>query len=595
MTGRLLSLALLALPGVLAAGPAAAEEPLETACISTDLPARLALSFPDSRDGRTRMEASIGVGEADWPAAARSFRVEGELARRERRVESFRYRFAPPAEPGPATLAFVRRPAAGRYRFLLRVLDETTGRCLVETRELDVPALGAAPTEDAPLPAAVRLFVGHGALLTGKVRFDADVRGEEISRLAFELDGRRVLTRGRPPWSVELDLGTAPRLHRLAAVGLDPHGREVARDEVLLNSGPHRFAVRLSLAPWSAAADRAIEARAVVEIPEGEELASLELFVNDELRATLYQPPYTVALPRPAGGESAWVRAVAHLSDGGDAEATRFLGSRAAGEVVDVDFVELLATVVDRSGRPVDDLRADEVELLENGRPQTLRRLDRVEDVPIHAAVMIDTSDSMVEELDDALRAADRFFREVLTSRDRAAVVTFADEPHLAVRFTSNVERLAGGLADLAAQGTTRLYDAVAFGLHYFSGIQGKRALVLLSDGEDAGSELRFDDVLDYARRSGVAIYTIGMNVKSTPPDFGLVLDRLARETGGLSFRIRRAHDLGRIYEQIESELRAQYLIAYQSDASAGSDYRAIEVEVRRPGVEARTAPGYYP
>ncbi|HSM12467.1 MAG TPA: VWA domain-containing protein, partial [Thermoanaerobaculia bacterium] len=464
MPGRLLRLlAPVALLGALAAGPAGAEEPLETACLSTDLPARFTLAFPDSGEGRTRMEATIVVGEADWPARRRSFRLEGELARKDRRVEGFRYRFDPPAEAGPVTFAFVRRPAAGRYRLLLRLLDESSRRCLVDVREVDVPLLGVAPGEDAQVPDAVRLYVGHGLLLTGKVRFDAQVRGEQITRLAFELDGRRVLTRGRPPWTVELDLGTAPRIHRLAAVGLDRRGHEVARDEVLLNSGPHRFTVRLALAPWPLAAGEVIEARAVIEVPEGEELASLELFVNDELRATLYQPPYTVALPRPAGGGSAWVRAVAHLAEGGDAEATRLLGGSAAGEVVDVDFVELLATVVDRSGRPVEDLRQEEIELLENGRQQKLRRLERVEDVPIHAAVMIDTSDSMAEEIDDAIKAADRFFREVLTVRDRAAVITFADEPRLAVRFTSQVERLAGGLVELAARGTTRLYDAVAF------------------------------------------------------------------------------------------------------------------------------------
>lgn len=587
-------LALVLLAAAPLAAGAADPVPDQRECTSVDLPARLALDFPDSRDGRTRMEATLRVGEESWPAAERAFRVDGELERRGRRVERFAYRFLPVPAPGPASLEFVRRPAAGRYRMHLRVVDEADNRCFLDERDVDVPAR-AGGGEDEPAAALVRLFAPRDRLLTGKVRFDADVRGDRIVRLGFELDGKRVLTRSRPPWTVELDLGPAPRLRRLAAVGLDRRGEEVARDEVLLNAGPHGFSVRLALARSASAPGREIEARAVVEVPEGESLESLDLLVNDELRATLYQPPFVMPLARPAEGGSAWVRAVAHLAGGGDAEATRFLGG-GGGDVVEVDFVELLATVVDRRGRPVNDLRPEEISLLENGRPQSLRRMERVENVPIHAGVVIDTSKSMTEEMADEVEAAHRFFEKILTPRDRAAVITFDAGPRLAVRFTSRVDRLAGGLAGLQATGTTTaLYDSLAFALHYFSGLEGKRALILLTDGEDDSSVMSFDDVLDFARRTGVAIYSIGLGVRTTPVDFGLALDRLARETGGRSYRIGRAAELDRVYEQIESELRAQYLLAYQSDAEGGDEYRTIEVEVGRPGVEVRTAPGYYP
>ena len=101
--------------------------------------------------------------------------------------------------------------------------------------------------------------------------------------------------------------------------------------------------------------------------------------------------------------------------------------------------------------------------------------------------------------------------------------------------------------------------------------MRGKRALILLTDGDDSESHFRFEEVLEYARRTGVTIYAIGINVPSQPVDAGVHLDQLARETGGRSFRIRRANELASVYETIRQELRAQYLIAYQSSGSRGA------------------------
>ena len=94
-------------------------------------------------------------------------------------------------------------------------------------------------------------------------------------------------------------------------------------------------------------------------------------------------------------------------------------------------------------------------------------------------------------------------------------MITFADHPNLAVRFTNQPPLLAGGLAGLTATGNTTLYDSLIYALYYFGGIKGKRAIILLSDGKDEGSHYSFDDALDYARRSGVAIYTVGISLSS--------------------------------------------------------------------------------
>jgi len=578
-----------ALHGQVETAPAAA--PGRCPAGAAVLAGELATELPERIGAKTRLDLVVTL---PTPASGsdRLYLVDGELGRGGRRVDGFVVEERAADGEGPVVLRIVRTLPAGRYDLALAVTETASGRCLAIERALDVPGLAAAEEGEAAL---VRLFVPADRLLMNRVRFDAEVRDAGVAAVAFELDGRRVMTRARAPWTVELDLGAAPRLHRLAAIALDGEGRELARDQALVNAGPHRFAVRLALAPGAAGA---IEARAVVEVPEGERVDRLELELNDRLVAVLRQPPWIAVLPAPPGDAPAWVRAAAFLEGGGSAEAVRVTGAglgAAAFAETDVDFVELFATVIDRKGRPVEDLAPGEVSVREDGRPQQVRRFERVADVPVHVGLLLDTSISMAEELDTLEREALRFFRQVLTPKDRAAVIPFADEPRLAVRFTGDLEKLAGGLAELEAKGGTALHDALAFALHYFSGLGGKRALVLLSDGEDSGSKIPFEDVLDFARRSGVAIYSIGLGVPTKSPQPGSVLDRLARETGGLSFRADRTARLGRIYDEIEAELRQQYLIGYQSDAAGGDAFRRVEVEVARGGVEVRTAPGYYP
>ncbi|HEX2643174.1 MAG TPA: VWA domain-containing protein, partial [Thermoanaerobaculia bacterium] len=126
--------------------------------------------------------------------------------------------------------------------------------------------------------------------------------------------------------------------------------------------------------------------------------------------------------------------------------------------------------------------------------------------------------------------------------------------------------------------------------------VRGKRAIILLTDGEDSRSKYQYNDALEYARRSGVALYTVGINLPSKMTDAHLKLERLAEETGGRAFFITRASELERIYKIVEDELRSQYLVAYQS-SKEGNDgkFRSVDVKVRRPGLEAKTVRGYYP
>ncbi len=201
----------------------------------------------------------------------------------------------------------------------------------------------------------------------------------------------------------------------------------------------------------------------------------------------------------------------------------------------------------------------------------------------------------MIEELDEAEKAAQQFFERVLRPQDRAAVLVFNDTWQLKVPLTNQPEVLAGGLSGLTAAGETALYDSLVYALYYFSGLHGKRAVILLTDGEDSSSRYRFEETLEFAKRSGVAIYAIGIDL--SPRDFETLskLRRLAYETGGDCFTIGRTSELERIYQRIEEELRTQYVLAYQSSQVGGDDYRKVEVRLNQPGLRAKTIPGYYP
>jgi Ca-activated chloride channel family protein len=635
--------------------PRPSEEWLQTfLSYSTDVPdgaaaftARLDVSYPGREQSRTVVQGVVAVPRAQVQVqqvgAVRlyGFLIDGEIVRKGELFEHFRYRFTVPESEaarladGQIPVVFQRRLRPGAYTLIVKVEDVGGRRWFRAERELDVPAVADVPSPGAvavaqepgqppattpagdPLAEAnaglrtaaaaarstsgeettVRLLPPGDGLLTGRTRIEALTTGVGVARVRFALDGKPLLSKARPPWSVELALGEQPRPHTLSAVALGPAGEELARDELLLNGGPHRFSVRLVEPQRGRTYTSSLRAQAEVAVPEGETLERLELYLNDTLVATLYQPPFVQPILLPAGQALTFVRAVAYLQGGLADEHVVVINAPDLHADVEVDLVELYTSVVDRKGRPVQGIERGEITVKEDGIPQQVNRFEVVRDLPIYAGVLLDTSASMAEELSDAVQGALRFFESVITPKDRAAVITFSDKPTLAARFTGDPEVLAGGVANLTADGNTALYDSLIFSLHYFGGIRGRRALIVLSDGRDEGSRYEFDDALEYARRTGVRIYTVGINLNTRDADVRAKLSRLAEETGGRAFYVERASNLDTVYKAVEEDLRSQYLIAYESTQS-GKDrekFRTVEVEVARPGLEAKTLRGYYP
>lgn len=584
------------------------------------LPARLELSFVGRNQSRTVVRGALAVSRtalASSAAPQASFLIDGEILAGDELFERFRYRFDldPAATPGEEIpLLFERALRPGRYRLSVRLQLLPEARFFRDERELEVPvfqpaagALAGAPPHADPVPlaaeslpsepaASLQLLAPGGDLLTGRARIEARTTGEAIAKVTFALNGKPVLTKGRPPWSVELDFGKVPKTHQVQASAFDAGGHLLASDEIAVNGGPHRFRVRLLEPIAGTRVGGSLRAVAEVDVPDGEELDRVEFYLNDQRLATLFQPPFSQPLALTDSTALAWVRAVAVLGNGLVDEALAVVNPPPGFEQLAVNVVELFTSALDGRGRPVTDLSANDFVVREDGKTQRLSRFEPVEQVPIHAALLIDTSSSMLEELHQAEAAAFGFLTGVLEPRDRAAIVAFNEKPRLAVRFTGSLEVLAGGLAGLVADGDTALYDSIVYALHYMSGVRGRRAAIVLTDGVDSRSRYPFADLLEFARRAGVPIYVIALDLPANHPEVRLRLDQLTRETGGALFQASGASQLAGIYRRIEEELRAQYLLVYQSSASDNSDrYRSVEVEVKRRGVAAKTVRGYYP
>jgi len=188
------------------------------------------------------------------------------------------------------------------------------------------------------------------------------------------------------------------------------------------------------------------------------------------------------------------------------------------------------------------------------------------------------------------------FLRNLLRPQDRAFIETFSDRPDLLAPFTADFATLENALLALYADRETAFYDSVIMGLFQFSGVRGRKAMVVLTDGEDNTSSHDFDSAVGYAQRAGVTIYTIGIDLPATKVVPRWQLSKLAEVTGGQAFFVSSDSDLERIYAEIDRELRTQYLLAYSSSSERPPDQlRKIEVELVQKKYKVRTISGYYP
>ena len=265
---------------------------------------------------------------------------------------------------------------------------------------------------------------------------------------------------------------------------------------------------------------------------------------------------------------------------------------RSTGTVV----VPLFATVTDGQNRLVPDLTQDDFQVFDNDKPQTLVVFDS-QIQPITVVVMLDTSGSMTGSIKLLKTAAEEFINRLLPA-DKAAVGAFNDKIEVSSSFSSDRDALITEVKDLDYGNGTRLYDAVAEGLNQLRGVEGRKVVLVFTDGDDTSSRVGRGTVMDRARSEEVMIYAIGLQSEyfdgqrmvRSKPDSGL--RRLADETGGGYFELKQTSDLGPTFTRVAQELHSQYVLGFEAPQLDGKVHR-LTVKMKQTGMTARARRSY--
>jgi Ca-activated chloride channel family protein len=266
--------------------------------------------------------------------------------------------------------------------------------------------------------------------------------------------------------------------------------------------------------------------------------------------------------------------------------------------------VNVTVTVTDEKGRFVSDLSVADFKLFEDGRPQQIALFARSvepgeeQNLALDLGMLFDTSESMAKVLRFSQQAAIRFLDSIPRARDLLTI--FFDQDIRVSRYDSELQQgLIERILDTQGGGNTALYDAIAVYLSRVTEAQGRKVLVVFSDGEDSTSALTMGEVSDLVRSSRVTIYPISF-VGTLPAGSSRALTArafllgLADRSGGTYFQPGTARDLPDIYQRILAELEAQYVLGFVSDnTKRDGRYRKLKVDCPRKGLKVRCREGY--
>jgi len=273
------------------------------------------------------------------------------------------------------------------------------------------------------------------------------------------------------------------------------------------------------------------------------------------------------------------------------------------GEVIrsEVTRVNMLFAVTDKKGRFITNLTQDDFQVFENKKPQKILEFTSESDLPLRLAILIDTSNSIRDRFKFQQEAATNFINSVVRKQDKAMVVSFDTAAELVTDLTSDTQVLENGVRGLRPGGGTALYDAIFFAckeklsrdqpMYKF-----RRAIVILSDGDDNESRYSRDQALEMAQRADTVLYTISTNITHIETDGDKVMRYFAEETGGASFFPFEASDLNQSFENIANELRHQYNLFYRPEPLKNDGlYHKVQIKVKkRRDVIVRARKGYY-
>jgi Ca-activated chloride channel family protein len=575
---------------------------------------------------KTVVRVRLTAPELSREAASRGVKafhgqLKGGFRQAEAEVDSFEYAVTVDLTGGaPFAYSFLRPVPPGDYRLRL-VLADPDGKDMGEgSLDVLVPELGnafrpeMAPGEAGQLPSAEGIIIADEAgekpatpdspklkilppsreTPIGLLRLEAVV-APPIVKVEFYLEDKRLVSRSKPPYSVEIDLGDIPRRQTVRAVGYDETGQVIDEDAYAINQGKDRLVVRLL--PRMDPAGAVVHVKVAVQSIAGGTAKSLEVFLDAKKVASWSFPPYETTIPMAQYAAGTVLRATAIGVDGQEANDIRMLkGPQTTVESVRVDVVQLHVSAMDKSGHFVKGLAQGDFAIKEDGKSEEMTAFEVAENLPLTIGLVVDGSGSMEKSLPFVHEASSALYKNLIRPKDQGFVIEFRDRAKFLQELTGDSMALQRAASDTRAEGATALYDAVVLGLYQFRTLQGRKALIVITDGDDNRSHVDFPTLLRYCRSAGAPVYFIAVGIPLTDFKSRKIVKQIAEESGGDVFHLGSAAKIGEVTKRIEEELRSQYILAFRSDSpKPPGDYRTIEVAISKPGITARTIRGYIP
>jgi VWFA-related protein len=287
---------------------------------------------------------------------------------------------------------------------------------------------------------------------------------------------------------------------------------------------------------------------------------------------------------------------------------------------VDVDLVNILASVRDKRGALIPNLAKEDFTVLEDGKPQIIKYFVKESDLPLTIGLLVDVSGSQRNMIDDERNAASQFFRQVLRKKDLAFLISFGEETELLQDSTASPRLLTEGLGQLRVSSGvggvhpgpvptmgdprgTVLYDAIYLAAsEKLKDEVGRKVIVVITDGVDQGSRMTRNQAIEAAQRADAVIYSIEYSDARAYGAFNLgggsgqaELRKISEETGGRVYKVDRKHTLASIFQELQDEMRSQYSISFTPANPAKDDsYRKLEVRLANKDLKAQARKGYY-
>jgi Ca-activated chloride channel family protein len=270
---------------------------------------------------------------------------------------------------------------------------------------------------------------------------------------------------------------------------------------------------------------------------------------------------------------------------------------------VGINEVNVVFTVTDKHGHRVTDLKQNDFRIVDDNKPATeIRSFHAETNLPLQVGLLIDASNSVRDRFKFEQESAIEFLNQTVRLRyDQAMVIGFDATPEVTQDFTDNTEALDHGIRELRPGGGTALYDALYYAcrdklLKKTQAGPTRRAIILLSDGEDNLSHVTREEAIEMAQRADAIVYAISTNVSGTKGAGDKVLERIADATGGRAFFPFQIRDVANAFAEIQDELRSQYDVSYKpADFKADGHFRTIEIVANdRKNFRVRARRGYY-